>query len=167
MSLTTTARVSVNANLLGVNDLGSPSFPLKYSMAIAMATGVASGKADKIFTDRRTLALSGTEDLDLAGVLVDPLGGVLTFAKVKLILVAADEGNTNVVQVKPHATAGFLGPFADVSDIISVSPGGIFLVAAPAAGWPVTATTADKITITNGAAGTPVTYDIIIVGTSS
>ncbi|MDQ5917570.1 MAG: hypothetical protein QG660_681, partial [Pseudomonadota bacterium] len=40
---------------------------------ITLTPGTSSGNADLIFMDTRTLAASATENLDLAGSLVDPL----------------------------------------------------------------------------------------------
>jgi hypothetical protein len=43
----------------------------------------------------------------------------------------------------------------------------LLLVAPDAAGYAVTATTADILRVTNGGAGTSVVYEIVILGTSS
>ncbi|KKK76436.1 hypothetical protein LCGC14_2863680, partial [marine sediment metagenome] len=51
---------------------------------------------------------------------------------------------------------------------IAIKPGGCFQFADPsAAGVTVTAATGDIIQVTNSAAGTGVTYDVVIVGSSS
>jgi hypothetical protein len=167
MALTTTILTKINARQTGSNDLGTPVFPVDYSTTTSMGSGTASGLADLIFTDTRTIAASGTEDLDLTGSLTDALGATLTFVKVKAIMIKAASGNTNSVTVKPATTNGFLGPFNAAADKISIPPAGMMMVQAPSAGWAVTAGTGDLITIANSSSGTGVTYDIIIVGTSA
>lgn len=167
MTLTAAIKAVINATYRGVNDLGTPEFPLSISASNAFTNGVGINQADLIFSDRRTLAASANEDLDLAGVLTDPFGVVITFAKIKAILIKAASGNTNSVNIKPATTNGFLGPFNAAADTIKIPPNGIVLLTAPINGWPVTAGTADLINIANGGGTTSVDYDIIIIGTSA
>jgi len=167
MSLTTALLVAINATLEGSNDLGTPSFPLSVSNRDDIANGTGLSQADLIFSDQRTISASGNEDLDLAGSLTDPLGSTLTFATVKAIYVRASSDNTNNVEVKPAASNGFDGPFADASDTLAIPPGGTLLLTAPVSGWSVTAGTGDLLNIANSGAGTGVTYDIVIIGTSA
>lgn len=167
MSLETSLTTRLKCVYNGSNDLGTPSFPLDFQNIITMNTGTGASQADKMFSDRRTIALSSNEDLDLAGVLTDPFGVTVTFAKVKAIIITAASGNTNNVKVKPATTNGFLGPFNAAADTVSIPPGGSFMVAAPVSGWTVTAGTGDLLNIANSGAGTSVTYDIVIIGTSA
>jgi hypothetical protein len=167
MPLTTQIDLSVIAHLIGVADLGNPRADLSYAAAVALATGIGAGQADLIFHDQRTLAASATEDLDLAGILVSPLGAVLTFARIKAVIIKAATGNANNVNVTRPATNGVV-LFIAAGDGLAVRPGGIFVFAcSDATGVVVTASTGDLLTITNSAGGTSVVYDIIIVGCSA
>ena len=167
MSLTSIISTKYNLHQVGLNDLGSILFDVNKQYTDTMATGTGDNQADLAFADTRTLAASATEDLDLAGSLVDALGDTLTFVDVKAIYIRAAAANTNNVEVTPAAANGFEGPFADAIDQVDIPPGGSFQVTAPVDGWAVTAGTGDLITITNSGAGTGVTYDVIIVGTSA
>lgn len=167
MSLITTIKLQISADQKGSADLGTPGFPLNHAKTTQLATGTGSNQADLLFTDQRTLGASATEDLDLAGSLTDALGATLTFVKVKAIMISAANTNTNNVEVTPAAANGFLGPFADASDQLDISPGGRVYLEAPVSGWDVTAGTGDILTITNSAGSTGVTYDVIIVGASA
>lgn len=167
MSLDTSIVLSTKATLDGSNDLGTPSFPLNYKNIFNMATGTGSSEADLLFSDTRTLAASATENLDLAGGLTDPLGAALTFVKIKAIIIKAASGNTNDVEVKPETTNGFTGPFNAAADTLIIPAGGAAFLIAPVLGWGVTAGTGDLLTITNGGAGTSVSYDIVLIGTSA
>jgi hypothetical protein len=106
--------------------------------------------------------------LDLAAVLTNAFGATITAAKIKAIMIKAAAGNTNDVHVIHPASAGVPLLLA-AGDGFKVKPGGWVQMAAPAlAGLAtVTPTTNDLLTITNGGAGTPVTYDIMIIGTSA
>lgn len=167
MPLSTTLTTKVSATQTAASDLGTAKFPVEYSSIISLGDGTGSSQADLLFTDTRTISASSSEDLDLAGGLTDALGNTLTFVTVKAILVKAASGNTNNVTISPASANGFLGPFNAAADLVSVKPSGMFMVQAPGTGWTVTAGTGDLLTIANSGAGTSVTYDIIIVGTSA
>lgn len=167
MALTSTLTLSAVLRQTANIDLASLSAAINYSKAHALPSGTANGEADRLFSDTRTIAASANEDLDLAGVLEDAFGQVITFAELVAIVIVAAVGNTNNVVVKPAASNGFLGPFGDASDTITIKPGGMFVITAPAAGWTVTGGTGDKLNVANSGAGTGVTYDIFLIGRSA
>jgi len=166
MTMQTTIDVNLAAVLATALDLGSAQYSPVINKRISLATGTGAQQADQIFTDTRTVAASGTDPLDLAGSLTGPLGGVLTFVKLKAILVRAAAGNANNVRVNRPATNG-VPLFLAASDAIDVLPGGLFLWVAPGAGVTVTAATGDVINCDNSGSGTSVTYDVAIIGTSA
>jgi len=167
MGLYTDLTLKLVATLTGTLDLAPSNVPLDSTTRMQLASGVTANKADLMFSDRRTLGPSATEDLDLAGTLPDGLGGVAVFARVKIILIKALAANANNVNVTRVATTGFPLFLAD-GDGLSVRPGGFVCVAAPdAVAYPVTALTDDTLTFTNSAGSTSVTYDVIIIGASA
>lgn len=135
------------------------------SVSNAFANGTGADQANQVWSDERSLADDGTEDIDLAGALTDAFGDTITFTGIKGILIqnqSADAG----LEVKPKATNGWLGPFADASDQITIPAGGQWLMTNPsAAGWAVTASTGDLLTLTHDGTGTSaLSYKIVIVG---
>ncbi len=166
MPLSATLRLAVSGSHTSVLDLGTASLPFEANLAVAFADGTGANQADRVFTDRRTLGASATEDLDLAGVLVDAFGATITFAKIKAIIVKAADANTNDVQVTRPAANGVV-LFLAASDGLNVKPGGAFVWVAPGTGVTVTGGTGDLLTITNSAGTTAVTYDVVIIGTSA
>lgn len=134
---------------------------------VELANGTAAQQADLVYRSRRTLAASATENLDLAGSLVDVFGNTLTFVKIKAILIRASVDNTNNVVVGGAASNTFVGGFGAAANTYAVPPGGVFLVSAPAGGWTVTAATADILKVANSGGTTGVTYDIVVIGTSA
>lgn len=167
MSLRTVIRAAISADVVKSADFGHATQKIPFAADINLLNGITASKADVIFSDRRTIAASGNEDLDLSGTLENALGEAAVFAKVKAILVRAASGNTNNVVIGPAAANGFTGPFGAATDRVAIPPGGAFLVAAPSAGWAVTAGTGDLLNVANSGAGTAVEYDIIVVGTSA
>jgi hypothetical protein len=150
-------------------DLGTSRAPQSLSRQMQLLSGTGAGKADRVFSDRRTLAASATEDLDLAGALVDAYGATITFARIKGIVIAAADGNTNNV-VLGNATSNAWATLFGATSTLALRPGAFFAVgtgAADATGYAVTAGTGDLLKIANSGAGTPVTYDVHIIGVSA
>jgi hypothetical protein len=167
VALTTRIIASVAATLTSAQDLSESSAPLVETKQIDLTSGTGLNQADRVWHDRRTIAASATDSLDMAGSLEDPLGGTFTLAKIKAIYVEAASANTNNVNVTRPAANGV--PFMlAAGDGIAVPPNGCFMWVAPtAAGVAVTAGTADLIDVINSGAGTGVTYDIVIIGASA
>jgi hypothetical protein len=154
----------------GANGVGSISFPIQSSYGTSFSQGTGAGQADRLYQARRTIAASGTDDLDLAGTLTDVLGQTLTFVKIKAIMVSAAAGNTNNVVLGGAASNGFTTWTGAATDKVVIRPGGTFALIAgqgDAAGYAVTATTGDLLRVANSGAGSTVTYDIVVVGTSA
>ena len=151
----------------GTNGAGDVQFNFNVQDAYPIAAGTAAGKADLMFADRRTIAASGTDVLDLAGTLADPFGVVLTFLHVKVIYVEADCGNTNNVVISPGATNPFNGPFAGTTPSIAIPPCSVALLTHEGAGWAVTASTGDLFKVANSGSGTSVIYKVLIIGAST
>lgn len=170
MALSSQYSFSAGADLTSALDLASGSVPLSVRRAVALTSGTGAGKADRIFHDRRTLVASATEDLDLAGVLSDAFGVSLTFARIKLLYVSAAVANTNNVVVGNATSNGFISWVGGAAHTVTVRPGGFLALGAgqaDAVGYAVTAGTADLLRIGNSGAGTPVTYDVVLIGASA
>lgn len=165
----TSLAVSAYAELSTALDLGSGKAPQGLSRSLALSNGTGAGQADRVWSDRRTLAASANEDLDLAGVLLDAFGAAITFARIKGLVIAAAKGNTNNVVVGAAAS----NPWATLlgtTGTITLRPGAFLAVgtgAADATGYAVTASTGDLLRIANSGAGTPVTYDVLLIGASA
>jgi len=168
MALTSTISGGISARQTVVNDAGTASYPAAFSQSISLADGTIAGKADKLFTDTRTVALSSSEDIDLSGSLLDGFGNSVVFVKIKGLYIFAHADNTNNVVVGAKGpTTGWVGFFAANTNSISLKPGYFFCLGGSGTGYSVTNTTDDIILVTNSGAGTGVTYDIAIVGTSA
>jgi hypothetical protein len=169
MAFQLTSLVSINSELTNPIDLSTPSSLLNFARQMNFSQGAAAGQADMIWHDRRTIAASSTDSLDLTGSLVGPFGGTaLTFARIKMLAVAPLAANTNNINLqRPSASTG-VPLFLAAAGGIVLKPGGLFLWYDPtAAGVVVTPSTGDIIEVVNAAAGTSVDYDIVIVGASS
>jgi hypothetical protein len=164
-TLTSAVNVAVQATLAKTGTLSTPKDILSKAIQKEFANGTGSGQADKIFRDQRTLTTGQTEDLDLAGVLTDPFGAIVTFAKVKVIMIE-NLSTARTLTVGGASTFQFVNWVGGATHTINIPPGGFFAISAPAAGFAVTAGTGDLLKIANDA-GSSCIYNIIIIGTSS
>jgi hypothetical protein len=166
MGLSTTMHAAIEYTLNGSLDFGSAVAKYDGAKDVSLASGTGAQQADLVHIDHISIAASGNTTKDLAGSLLDPLGNACVFAKVKAILVKASAANVNNVVIGADTNA-FVGPFGGTTPTVSVPPGGQFLVSAPAAGWAVTADTADTLKFANSGSGTAVEFDVLIIGCSA
>ncbi len=156
-------QLKIDSQLNNPIDLSTSIDPVLIQQLSLLTNGTASGQASQHFSDTRTIAPSGTDNIDLAGALVNAFGVTLTFTKIKLLFVRAAAGNTNNVQVTRPASNGFVW-FLAAGDGFSLQPGAWNCWFDPV-GITVTASTADILAIVNSGAGTSVTYDLVVIGT--
>ncbi len=157
---------SIEGTVSTDGDFGSPQQNLVAKTLLNFVTGTGAGQADLVFSDQRTLASNANESLDLNGALTDVFGGAVNFVKVVAILIKAATANANNLIVGGAAANGFYPMFGAATDTIKLPPGaGVLLF--NDAGYAVTAATADLLKIANSAAGSTVTYDVILIGRSA
>lgn len=169
MSLSASIKVILQASQATTGDLGSGKFDVNQSIVQALIDGAGLGAVDRMFSDTRTLVASANENLDPAtgGGLTDCFGAALAMARIKVLLIKAHATNTNDVILSRPAANG-VPIFNAASDAFNIKPGGCALLVAPdATGYPVTAATADLINLANSAGGTPVSYDVLILGAAT
>lgn len=167
-SLVASVVFSVSGNFVNDLDLGTdPTYNYKAGLTTSLTNGTGANQADMVFADQRVINASTTEDLDVAaGGLTTAFGATFTIAELKVLMVCASSGNTNNVVLGGDANSV---PFlSTAATTISIKPGGCFQFTDPSAGGvAVTAGTGDIIQVANSGAGTTVTYDIVIIGSSS
>lgn len=167
-SLSTSMVFSVSGNFQNDLDLGTdPTYNFKGGSTLNFTNGTGASQVDMVFADQRTIAASTTEDLDVAaGGLTTAFGAAFTIAEMKGLMVCAAAGNTNNVVLGGDANSV---PFlSTAATTVSIKPGGCFMLSDPSAGGiAVTGATGDIIQVANSGAGTTVTYDVIILGSSS
>jgi len=173
MSVTAKLQARFGFLQVGSHDLGGPELDATLEKILNFTNGTGANEADIVWADRRTIAASTSEDLDLAGVLTDAFGATINAAEVVAILVIAAAANTNNVVLggaaAPVPLFGGDGATAVDDPTFAVKPGGFFFVAAPnAAGlFTVGAGTTDDLKVANSGGTTGVTYDIAILARSA
>lgn len=167
MTLSATIAASIRGSDTKTLDLGTATFPFSQILSQAFSDGTGASQLNTLFVDTRTLGPSASENIDLFGsTFKDWKGDDLAFVTLKAVMVYADPTNNtaNPVVVSRPASNG-VALFDAASDAISLGPGGIFLFMVPGTGKTVTASTADLITVANGAGTNSVNYTILVLGT--
>lgn len=169
MALDTKILLTIQATLTTAADLLTTTSPLAYPITHHWDSGTGADQADLFWTDTRTIAASGTDDLDLNGSLTF-LGSNVNFARIRLLAITADPTNTNNLTVgnaTTNAWGGGTTPFGGATTTTRVVPGATHLyIADSATGMAVTAGSVDTLRIANSGGGTTVTYSIILIGCS-
>lgn len=164
----TTLVLQATGGLINPLDLETVTSSMNEKQIYSLTDGTGANKASNIFTDERTIAASSSEELDLAGILQNAFGQVISFTKIKAMYFFADQSNTNDILIGGAAANGFATWAGDPTDIVVLKPGGGFAIVAPGAtGYAVTAGTGDLLKVENGSGGTSVVYKIILIGESS
>ncbi|MFF8656822.1 hypothetical protein [Streptomyces huasconensis] len=169
MALSSALSMAATISQTKALDLTTVADPLQFRRAVNLTDGTTAGKADKVFHDRRTLAASATEDLDLAGALLDAFGAAITFVRVKGLFISAAAANQNNLVVG-NATSNGWATLLNATGTLTLRPGasvGAMAGQADPTAYVVTAGTGDVLKVANSGAGSAVTYDIVIVGASA
>lgn len=168
MAVTGSISAKINLTETALTNLSSVTAKVNpvISLDQSFTSGTGLGQMDKKWCDRRTIAASGADTLDLAGVLTNEFGAVVTFARVRSLAVKADTGNTNNVWMGGAAANRFNAALKD-SSVVVIEPSAMLLLGGRKAGYTVTAGTGDKLLFKNSAGGSTVTYEVCIGGTSA
>jgi hypothetical protein len=169
MGLETSASFTLVSTLSGTSVFGTPQHRAEFPLSIALASGTGLNQSDKRWVSAaRPLNASSSENLDLAGSLVDQFGATITLARVKLLivqLITTTAGYTlEVGGAASNAASTFFG---DTTDKLIVRAGGFGILYAPdATAYAITAGTGDILKVNNPNAGA-ITYTIMVVGASA
>lgn len=164
MGMTSKIVTQLQSALTSALDLQTVSTTLDKITSTSLSDGTGQNQANMHFSDTRSLAGSGTENLDLAGGLTNAFGVAITFAKIKAIYVKCAAANDGAIEFGEGIANAFVGPFQASSVGVAVAPGGELLLTAPKDGWTVTAGTGDLLKAQNLGSATN-SYDIVLIGT--
>jgi hypothetical protein len=147
-----------------VPDLGNAIEQLQYERDFFLKAGSGPNQGDTLFQRTDTVAASSSETLQLnGGSLTDEFGNTLSFTSLKLLIVYASPNNTNNVVVGGAGSDTLASPFGAANNTVTLQPGGILVLIAPAGGYAVSSSTSN-LKIANGSSGSSVTFDVIALG---
>jgi hypothetical protein len=150
-------------------DLGTAESNLAYSYLQRLLDGTGAGQINRWFQDTRSLNASANENLDLAGGgLVDEFGVALTFARVKVLMIACPSTNVGDIRITRPATNG-VPIYLAAGDGQDVAPGEakLLICRSDATAIVVTAGTGDLINVANQSGAQANSYSVFIAGSSA
>ena len=134
--------------------------------AYSVTDGAGAGNINLVWSDRRTVAASATDTLDLnGGGLLDVFGNAANFATVKGICIFNREtvAATHRIDFAPAAANPFLWTFNAAADRVEIAPSSAYMQWDDS-GKATVAGGSDAIRIINTDGANTVTYDIIVIG---
>ena len=162
-SLTAKILLNIGIEYSVTDDLSTKEAPIRKSRGVSLTNGTGANQADTVFQDIRTLTDAQAETINLHdGSLENDFGTALTLDILKVLYIKNNSSDPNLLI--GGAATNQVGLFADGGDILTLRPGGEFLLIAPDVnGIDVTADPNLKITH-DGTGSDSLTYDIIMVG---
>ena len=141
----------------------APTSILNAVFPVVYGDGTGANQATVLYSATRTLASGANESLDLVGTaLTDSFGAAISLARIKGIIIQARATNTTNLTIG-NVTNSVNTLFGSTYSLV-LQPGELLSKITPsAAGYTLTAGTADLLNIAN-AAGASATYDIVIIG---
>jgi len=112
MNLNTSLKViceAIFSNPATATQFGTADANINRSQFATLTNGVAINQVDKAYSETHTLAASASRTLDLTA-LTDIFAAALAFVRIKAILIFADAGNVNTVNVFKYGATEFVGP---------------------------------------------------------
>ena len=140
-------------------DLSTPEDVISLARNIELSDGTGSGKANRHWSDERSLGSGANETIDLTA-LTDAFGRTLTFTKLKVIYIKNTSSTAAIIKI--GGATNHVDIFDNASDIMPIHPGGDFRWTFPTTGLTITDSDSEDLKIeSSGAAGT---YEIVIIG---
>ena len=134
-----------------------------------LANGTAADQADLIWSDQRSVAGGGHDDLDLTALTHTIFGSTLTttLARVKaLLIVNTSTTSGDRLRLDSSATNGFTGATSgSATSLVEIGPDSACLLASKKDGWSVDST--HKILRIANSTADSISYEIVILGTSA
>jgi hypothetical protein len=178
-TLSATFKTSVNYEYKNTDTLGITANDQnleQYTLSLTNGTGT-NGTGDLKYSAQYTIAGAATQDIDLAGVLIDRFGTTLTFARIKCIHVRVLSTTQDAASTGgPVDVGGAAAPLVNwiSSGAAKVRIGGtagrggcLHLSCDDAVGYAVTATTGDTLRLTNVHGSNAVKVAVVLIGSSA
>lgn len=171
-------QIDIKGHQLLASGINAGVIPARFREILDLPNGTTDGKIDIVFADTKSgIAASATTTYDLSGSLTNAVAATAVFAEIVLIAIKNKRTTAQAtLTIGPHSSAGFgiLGSgkgfwvAAQGSGGGSVVGPGAWYVVYDPTGVPVTATTADILSVVSSAvSGDTNTWDLLILGRSA
>jgi len=167
MSINAKTRVMVAVNELLDSPENKSRGPIVHEIDVedTWTDGTASTNIDIVWSDRRSVAASGTSTVDLGtGSAITDTFGTSFVPAVELVFICVRNRSStagDILHVGPHTTNGLTGPWVAAGDLVAVGPGDVYFQMADA-GWTITDGSVDTIRIVETGTSNTVTFDILL-----
>ena len=161
-------RANLGLNIAGQYDrtpgaVEAPASILNAIFPVVYGDGSGANQASILYSATRTITSASNESLDMNGTaLTDSFGAAIAFARIKAIIIQASAANTTNLTIA-NVTNSVTTLLGSTYSLV-LQPGEMLAKATPsAAGYVVTAGTADLLNVAN-ASGASASYTIVVIG---
>lgn len=166
LSSTMSLSLSVVHENTVVANVGTTKLSAGKTISDSLANGTGLDQADQFYMVSGTVAAGTPVDIDLAGSLSNAFGSTVTFARLKGIVIQNKTTTAGAILQVGAGSNPITSPWLASGDGVNVGPDGVFMLWNPsAAGYAVTATSADILRLTS-ASGT-ISYELYLIGASA
>jgi hypothetical protein len=153
-----------NLTHTGPSTLSSAKETFSQLVSWTVTSGDSTNQMNALWHDRRTIAGSTNETIDISGGITNAFGTVLNLTEVKFFVIRPASTNDSTISVGGAAANAFTNWVADATDAVRVRAGGTLILLAPdATGYGVDAGTGDALLVSNDSTNSA-TYDIYVGG---
>lgn len=129
-------------------DLMSPTATFEILKSQALTNGTGNDQINYVWSDAHKIAIGGSKTYDLSGSDTGPHGNTLALTTLKVLAVRnVSPDNSSTAQVS--ITTNGIGFMTGTTPSIKVPAGDVLMMTNLRAGWTITNTSADTITVTN------------------
>lgn len=169
MSLSFKSDLNMYGTISEASGIGSRTDQITVQPRLSFADGSGANQASKMLQGRFTIpvattgpSVDGTKVIDLTTDL-NSFGAALGMTKIKLLYIY--NRSTTLQMVFSGGTNGVVTILGDATETQKIPAGGeVYLTAPTAAGFAVTASTADNLTFSNASTTTTLEFDVLVVG---
>lgn len=178
-TLQTRIQVSVTGNLSNALPLETITANPSDSVSLTLTNGVGANAADQIWSDQRTLAPAGVDNINVINFSgsADGVGGALSIARVKCIYVrnlgtnaaSASGFEADALLVGGAAVGAWTTPFnGNSTAVVKIPSGGLFESITPGAvGASAGGSSGSIFKVLNNSGTATLTYNIFVVGATA
>ena len=142
------------------SDISHTQDRINTSVITSLRNGTGAGEANMVWSDQRTIAPGGDDDIDLNGGITDAYGVTITFVNVRGIFVVNRSPNPGT----RITVANTGGNFPPTPWAIPCGPGDAFNFMERQVGLTIVPAAVDTLRMTNEDGGASAMYDIVVIG---
>jgi len=169
--MATALKTTIDFNLIASLESGvsgqSGGIAHQINLIKNLTNGTSTNQCDRVYQVTSTLTSGSTDTYDLAGVVENVYGTVISFAEVQFLAIQSSGSTGQNLTIGKAASNPVTTIWSGSSAVEIVPGGGTLFKDGGTDGYAITAGSADSIAVTNTHGSASITYTLLIVGRSA